>query len=633
MNRIQISTICINTTPLDFKGNLERILNVLKDNASNKASILVFPELAISGYGCEDMFYSPFVWRESLKSLNQILHFTKDKLVVVGLPIFLSPFLYNCIAVILDTKLIGFVTKTNLANTGVHYEKRWFKEGGFPLTFSPNIFGKELFSSDFYFGNFILETKNLRVGFEICEDSWVIERQASKATLLGSEVILSSGASHFAFGKQEIRKRIFTESSRAHNSVFVYSNLCGNESGRIIFEGGGLITANGEILAEGERLFLSDSNVTSAIVDIDQVHASRAKNFRNNNKKTERLGIVSSEFNFQDKTLSISSKRIQSSNQYNDFTKAVTLGLFDYLRKSKSKGFTLSLSGGADSAACAILVWIMLNRIKTELDKNYLESIGINEKELLVTIYQGTENNSEETKNFAKELSKLLDVIHYEIDIDEPINWITEKISSITNKNLNWKEHDLALQNIQARARSPIVWLLANLYNHLLISTGNRSESSVGYTTMDGDSSGSLCPISGVSKEFLLEWLEFLTLNNSYSIDFGILKSLLNRRPTAELKPLSESQFDEKDLMPYPILQKIEEQLIINGRSREEALEILQNSITEISIEDWKKYIDKFYSMFPRSQWKRERLPPGFHLDEYGLDPKSSYRFPILSGF
>ena len=273
----------------------------------------------------------------------------------------------------------------------------------------------------------------------------------------------------------------------------------------------------------------------------------------------------------------------------------------------------------------------MKNYAKRELGSDIFIKNNINENELLVTLYQETKNNSEETKNYAKLLTDELGIKHYEIQIDTVIDWITENISEKLGIKTNWKEHDLSLQNIQARARSPIIWFMANLKNHLLISTGNRSEASVGYTTMDGDSSGSICPIAGVSKEFILKWLDYMRTTNEFKQYFTSLEFITQKKPTAELKPLVELQEDEKDLMPYPILQKIEFEYVYNGRREDELFYILKSTCSDVSEEELIKYINKFISFFKKSQWKRERLPPSFHLDEYGLDPKSSYRFPILS--
>ena len=628
MNKFKVTSVTMKSTPLDFNGNLKLIKKILEEEENTTSQLILFPELCISGYGCEDAFYNPYVWEKAKKSLEQIKPLSNNKIIVVGLPIFHSSYLYNCAAILCNQKLLGLVPKIHLANTGVHYEKRWFQE---------NYKGYEIINfnhEQIPFGNLLFKSSDFSFGIEICEDSWNSNRPSTQLSSMGADIILSMGASHFSFNKQSIRRRIFSESSRAQNNIFIYSNLNGNESGKIIFEGGSLISQNGEILNEGKRLHFSDFEITKGIIDIDSIKHNKSKNYRNFlNNENNLYTIVSHTLRISHPTENLSQPiNPVECNNFKDFSDAVTLGLFDYLIKSKAKGFSLSLSGGADSSACAILVSLMIRKAKVEISDTIFEELSLEEKNLLFTIYQGTENNSQDTKIYAKMLAAELNVQHHEIKIDSVIDFIVSSISKNLDISPNWLEHDLALQNIQARARSPIVWFMANLKNHLLISTGNRSESSVGYTTMDGDSSGSICPISGVSKEFILRWLDYISKDSEPLLPtLPSLKLLLNKKPTAELRPLNELQEDEKELMPYPILQKIEREYVFHGRGESEILEILLETEQNIDEDTLKKYISKFIILFKRSQWKRERLPPGFHLDDYGLDPKTSFRYPILS--
>lgn len=194
---------------------------------------------------------------------------------------------------------------------------------------------------------------------------------------------------------------------------------------------------------------------------------------------------------------------------------------------------------------------------------------------------------------------------------------------------LTWEKHDITLQNIQARSRSPIIWMLANINNALLITTSNRSEGDVGYATMDGDTSGSIAPIAGVDKHFIQQWLLWAEIN----LEQPGLRFVNSLIPTAELRPVEKTQTDEKDLMPYWLLVKIENLAIKDKKSPLEVFNILvKENETEASL--LKSYVDKFFKMWSRNQWKRERLAPGFHLDEFNVDPKTWCRFPILnSGF
>ncbi|MGJ4789661.1 NAD(+) synthase [Leptospira koniambonensis] len=625
MSVYRCTAVSLKTTALDFKGNREKILAAIQ--ANENSSLILFPELCISGYGCEDTFYFPWVWEQSWKSLLEIAKATSGKTVIVGLPFFQSPYLFNVTAVLQNGKILGLVPKQNLAQTGVHYENRWFTKGEESRNYAITPDGSEL-----PFGSLLFESADFNFGIEICEDSWVQVRPGQYLVEAGADLILSPGASHFALGKQDVRKKMFSESSRNSSTAILYANLDGNESGRLIFEGGCMGIVDGNVKQEGPKLHFTDFESTHLDLDSTELRSNRARNFRSSGtrefrsrgKGLQRIEILPLK---TQKNLN-NSVQVSKSDLFQDFTRATSLGLFDYLIKSKTNGYTLSLSGGADSAACALLVKAGILFSQKELGPKYFESLGLDPKNLLFTLFQGTENNSEQTKNSAKLLSEELGFTHAEITVDSEVKSMLEKISSVKGLIPNWKDHNLALQNIQARVRSPLIWLLANLNGHLLLSTGNRSEASVGYTTMDGDSSGSVAPLTGVSKEFILSWLMNVYEGKDIILPkINALEGIVHSKPTAELKPLSEKQEDEKDLMPYPLLQKLERNFVYLGKSPDNLLETQEWSDSK-EAEEGKK---KFLKLFSASQWKRERLPPSFHLDEYGLDPKSSFRFPILS--
>jgi NAD+ synthase (glutamine-hydrolysing) len=632
---ITLSTVSINSIALDFEGNFALHKEVLESKETEKSKIILFPELSLSGYGCEDGFYFPWVWDACIKSLGKLLPLTKDRLVVVGLPLFQSPYLYNTCAIISNGKIRGLVAKRNLANTGIHYEKRWFTEWSQnqePIRIN-SIFPESFTEADIYLGDTIFDWDGCKIALEICEDSWVVHRPSHEYSELGASVILCPGASHFAFGKYETRSRIFQESSRTQGNVFAFANLIGNESGRAIFDGGNLIFQSGKIIGIGKILPLTDICISTATFNIQSIANDRAKFYRRSTAKQfskKMISIPSSPF--QNEIVSSPIQRLPNENNFQSFSSALILGLFDYLRKSGMKGYTLSLSGGADSSALAILVAAMESEVKKERGDTAFSELGI-DSPLLTTIYQKTENNSSTTQEIAANLAKEVGAEHHNISIDSTVDSMVDLISRTIKRKLNWKQDGIALQNIQARGRSPLVWLLANTKNQLLLSTGNRSESSVGYTTMDGDSSGSICPIAGVSKKFLLDWLHFINKSGDSRIPtYKSLADLLHTKPSAELKPLDEEQEDEKDLMPYAILQDIENAFVNHGLNKSEILGQLVQKWDSYSSNELKTMLERYLYLFRISQWKRERFAVSFHLDEYGLDPKTSFRFPVLSG-
>ena len=166
------------------------------------------------------------------------------------------------------------------------------------------------------------------------------------------------------------------------------------------------------------------------------------------------------------------------------------------------------------------------------------------------------------------------------------------------------------------------------MLNCLLITTSNRSEASVGYCTMDGDTAGSISPITGVDKDFVKKWLRWAEAELGYPA----LRHVNALQPTAELRPLEDQQTDERDLMPYALLNRIERLTFYDRLSPKQVLAMLEGESTGFDTEQLKTYVRRFYQLWSRNQWKRERYAPSFHLDDYNVDPRSWLRFPILSG-
>ena len=203
-----------------------------------------------------------------------------------------------------------------------------------------------------------------------------------------------------------------------------------------------------------------------------------------------------------------------------------------------------------------------------------------------------------------------------------------DTIETALGRPLTWETDDLALQNIQARVRAPGIWLLTNVQNCLLLTTSNRSEASVGYCTMDGDTAGSISPIAGVDKDFVKKWLRWAETKLGYE---G-LRYVNALQPTAELRPLADHQTDERDLMPYTLLNRIERLAFYDRLSPTAVLAQLVAEDTGFDRAQLVAFVRRFYTLWSRNQWKRERYAPSFHLDDYNVDPRSWLRFPILSG-
>ncbi|MDP5139417.1 MAG: NAD(+) synthase, partial [Spirosomaceae bacterium] len=404
--------------------------------------------------------------------------------------------------------------------------------------------------------------------------------------------------------------------SRTFACAYVYTNLLGNESGRLIFDGDAMIASNGYLLESSPRFSYADFTLTSAVIDIENnrlSHSMVKSPVINGNWK------VTVPFKFPDNlqptfhTPKLEAFEKGGYLKEEEFARAVSLGLFDYLRKSYSQGFTISLSGGADSSACTALCGLMvrlaeesigleafklkLSHIKKIQEAKTVEDIS---REIIHTIYQGTENSSKDTYDSAEQLAKSMGATFYNININGLVENYTGLIESQINRELSWKTDDIALQNIQARVRAPSVWFLTNLTNHLLISTSNRSEVAVGYATMDGDTAGSISPIAGIEKHWLRFWLIWLEKTgcevSGKHIKISGLKKVNSLAPTAELRPKDQKQTDEDDLMPYEILNAIEKLAVRDKKSPVDCYKYLEVKYAEeVTKEQLLTYIDRFF--------------------------------------
>jgi NAD+ synthase (glutamine-hydrolysing) len=358
------------------------------------------------------------------------------------------------------------------------------------------------------------------------------------------------------------------------------------------------------------------------------------------------VNLVAHDINFDADPQEMAGETIAEESKNEMFLKTATLALFDYLRKSRSRGFVLSLSGGADSTTCAVLVAEMVRRGLEDLGlEQFLKKLHAEEhltnlarlegenlqkavvEMLLTCAYQSTVNSSRNTFESARKLAADIGAVFHHWYIDDEVQSYTEKIETTLGQRLTWEKDDIALQNIQARARSPIIWMLANIQNSLLLVTSNRSEADLGYATMDGDMSGSIAPIAAVDKDFIRQWLVWAEEHLSYT-SLRLVNSL---DPSAELRPQHKRQTDEEDLMPYAVVTAIER---LGIRDRLSPLEIF-NVLAEQKLEDeslLKLHIKKFFVLWSKNQWKRERTAPSFHMDDFNVDPRTWCRFPILSG-
>lgn len=615
MSTIRIGGAAVNQTPIDWENNVKNILDAIEQAKNAQVEILCLPELCITGYGCEDLFLTDWVAETAIGYCFEIAESCTDITVSLGLPMRIAGATYNCACLVENGTVKGFSAKQFLANDGVHYETRWFS--AWPRNHTATYLYNDV---KYPFGDVLYNIKDTRIGFEICEDAWRTDRVGIRHYEKGATLVLNPSASHFAFGKSAIRYDLVIGGSERFNCTYVYANLLGNEAGRMIYDGEVLIAHKGKLIQRNDRLSFKNVNL---------IYADIATGSGEMPETVLTQDDLEKEF---------------------EFWEATSLGLFDYMRKSRSKGFVLSLSGGADSAACAVMVAEMIRKGLRELgpalflqksnmeagcDVPALQQLPFEEQAkkitslFLTTAYQSTRNSGNETFDSAKALAESIGATFYNWSVDEEIEQYTTTIENILGRPLSWQQDDITLQNIQARGRAPIIWMLTNVKQALLITTSNRSEGDVGYATMDGDTAGGIAPIAGVDKDFIRSWLRWAEKNRNHA---G-LRLVNGLAPTAELRPSEYTQTDEHDLMPYDALVRIERKAI---KERLSPVQVYTALIAEgpYTNNEFKYWVRKFFRLWSINQWKRERIAPSFHMDDFNIDPRSWYRFPILnSGF
>jgi NAD+ synthase (glutamine-hydrolysing) len=655
MHLIRVGGTALNQTPLDWDGNRDRILAAVATARERGVAVLCLPELCISGYGCEDAFQSPGVQRMAWRVLEEIEPRTTGIVVAVGLPVRFESGVFDAVAVLADGRLAGLVCKQHLAGDGVHYEPRWFRPWPRGRRGLLHAGGRQVPIGDLRF-----DCGGIRIGFEICEDAWAADRPGAALAARGVDLILNPSASHFAFGKDEIRRRFVMEGARAFGASYVYANMLGNEAGRAIYDGGVIIASAGRLVAAGRRFAFADEVGTEAVIDVDETRLAQPRlagdvASADGGADQDRVAVAFAppELLPERDAADADARAPWETGPHvkeEEFARAVALGLFDYQRKSRCRGFVVSASGGADSSAVACLVALSMRLAAAEMPLAAVASrLGLpveaaagNDHEAavrrligagLTCVYQATAHSGPVTLAAARGLAAALGAEFHEFDIEGIVAGYRDLVSRAVGRSLDWRTDDIALQNIQARARSPGVWMLANLKGALLVSTSNRSEAAVGYATMDGDTSGGIAPVAGIDKAYLRKWLVWLERSGPEGIGpVPALEKVNVQPPTAELRPPVAGQTDEADLMPYDVLDVAERCAIRDKQTPLETWRRLQVAFPAHGPAVLAQWTERFYTLWSRNQWKRERYAPSFHLDDENLDPKTWCRFPILSG-
>ena len=588
----------INTIPFDFNGNTKKILDLCSKAVNEGKKILLLPELSLCGYGCGDMFAQPEFAAMCVSRLLNLKYQMPEGLILgVGLAAQgTDRRTYDAYAFVKKGHVFGISAVLSF-NNGRDGRIRNLNSAGGSEVF---VVGTDLIKCT---KQFDLDGIITGVYFNAADTEFV----------KGSDLVVVPTAERFELGSASRRELLTQALSIQQECTVVAPNLAGCESGADIFDGQAIIADKGEVVAKNSPLPFSDTVLV-----------------------TKESGIK------------------QSLPEYDSIVRAVALGQFDWMRKTRSHGFALSLSGGADSGLVATCVcYGMLAALEDmgfEAFKAQLEALKFKVPDLagdpeayikkeimpqiLTTVYQASDVSGSVTRTAASKLAANIGSKHYEWSIADLVKQYTSIINATTPDDpLNLERDDLTLQNIQARSRAPGIWMIANRYNKLLMSTCNASEDAVGYCTMDGDTAGGLSPIGGISKSRILKINSYiaeqgLKINDSLVLHVPDMSYIAVQAPTAELRP---GQTDERDLMPYVILDRIHYLSQNRMLFPRNIADTLKEEFSEFSEDDLREFVRRYFRRLAVNQWKRERGAVSFHIEHDDLASGSGFVFPVLN--
>jgi NAD+ synthase (glutamine-hydrolysing) len=541
--RLRIALCQLNARVGDIAGNARRIEDGIEQAKAARAQLVLFPELAVTGYPPEDLLLKEHFLDDAKAALEEIAKAADGIVAVVGFPERgkgrhrtngEAPTVYNSAAVAAEGRVQSLYRKVRLPNYGVFDEQRYFAPGK---------------------GGATTEVEGQTVGLTVCEDLWLPGGPAAEAAEAGAKVIVNISASPYHAGKGSEREKLFGERAREYGVYVAFCGLVGGQD-ELVFDGHSFVLdPTGETIARGAQ-FREDL----IVCDLDRRTARRRP-----------------------------AKPIEPEEA--EVYAALCLGLTDYVEKNGFKEVVLGLSGGIDSALVACIA---------------ADAIGA---ERVSVAIMPSEHSSNETQEDARRLAATLGVRVHEL----PIGPAMRSYTTTLKEELAGREADLTEENLQARIRGNLLMALSNRYGWLVLTTGNKSEMSVGYTTLYGDLAGGFAVIKDVPKTMVYALSEWRNGSGG-----PIPRTIIEREPTAELR---QGQRDQDTLPPYPLLDKILSGYVERDRSREQ---LIAEGLPPTEVDRVVKLVD-------RAEYKRRQAPPGIKISEraFGRDR----RMPITNRY
>ena len=599
-----------------------------------------------------------------------------DMVVDVGMPVVHKNVIYNCRVVFRNRQILLIRPKMWMANDGNYRELRWFT----PWTkirrteefWLPRIISDVTGQDTVPFGDAVVATKDTVIGVEMCEELFTPNAPHIDMGLDGVEIFTNSSGSHHQLRKLSTRIDLIKEATLKSGGLYLYANQQGCDGDRLYYDGCSFITLNGTVIAQGSQFSLNDVEVVTATIDIEEVRRHRTQSSRSlqaaNAAAYERVRCPTRLSSDKPSSLARTDVDRPDEFHYHSPEEEIALGpacwLWDYLRRSRTQGYFVPLSGGIDSCATATIVYSMCRQVVRAVGEDNAQVIAdarriVGEADdsayvptdarefcgrIFHSCYMGTQNSSNETRQRAKDLAQAIGCYHVDLNMDSVVGAVQSLFSLTTNRTPRFRAQggtpaeNLALQNIQARLRMVLAYMFAQLLpwcrgktgGLLVLGSSNVDESLRGYLTKYDCSSADVNPIGAISKTDLKRFIAYA--RDAFVLP--VLNEFLDATPTAELEPFEEGyvQADEADMgMTY-------DELSVYGRLRKIGKLGPYGMFVKLASEwghrlnpgEIAEKVKLFFFEYARNRHKMTTITPSYHAEEYSPDDNRFDLRPFL---
>ncbi len=619
MRLVRIAICNVNTTVGAVRSNVDRAIALGREAAADGATLVAYPEQLVGGYPPEDLVqWRSFVaaqWQE-LQRFAQAMS-TQATLFVVGVTVERGAGVYNCAALVQRGRVLGLVPKEKLPTYNVFYEGRTFSRG------APGLYDEV---HGVPFGDLIFDVDFGTLAIEVCEDVWSPDGPMRRRCYAGAELVVNISASPYRLGVQESRREMICTRASDNQCVVAYAALVGAND-NLVFDGGGFIAQNGRLVHVAPRF---REGVSAATVDLDRTTRLRREitTWRTDQESFAALAPKIAHVKVTEPTSDRSQLRYPAPAHQSfflpapeqrrparvdfceDLLDALAMGVGDYFTKIGAfKTIGVALSGGRDSLLCLIVA------------HRWAARAGRKPREVLRAFFMPTRYSSPETRAAAVAAAADLDVPLEIVSVDEAFETELKAIEKMLQPGE--KLTSMARQNVQARIRAERMWTWSNCADGLFLQTSNMSEKAVGYSTIGGDGEGALAVVANLPKTVVNYLLDYLYEQTKWE---GIRLTLV-KPASAEL---AEEMEDEKDLMPFPVLDACFALYAGEKMSPDEINLALRAMFPEIPVEKLDAWTVKFARLFTQSIYKWVQAPLSLHVGNLDLDRERALQLPVV---